>query len=154
MGLKETISHIRSKENGTTFEKEYAKIEKRGLMSSIIEAEKMNLITKGEIDALFAFQSDERFKPREILNKFIHGNYANLFYLIKDVSISGRGKGENFEDFIEKMHDMDKVMGLGKEFTRITYAGMLLEERGVLFFLQRLNLIARFLFFERLSKLL
>jgi len=70
------------------------------------------------------------FKPRQLLNKFIHGDYSDLYVLVKEVSIQGQGKGKNFEDFIEKMHELDKVgMKMGKAFTRSTYASMLVSEQ-------------------------
>ena len=85
------------------------------------------------------------WKENKLLNKFIHGAYSDLFVIVKEITIEGRDKGKDFEDFIEKMHDMDKVMELGKGFTRSTYASMVVSEQLALFFLQALYRIAKFL---------
>lgn len=156
IGLKEAIAHIRASKNKNSFEKEYSKIEKETLWSSILEAQKIKLITKEEIDDIFTIPSKINldFKPRELLNKFIHGDYSDLYVLVKEVSIEGLGKGKNFEDFIEKMHELDKVMKMGKAFTRSTYASMVVSEQLALFFLQALFRIAKLIFYERLDKLL
>ena len=74
--------------------------------------------------------------------------------LVQDITIEGKGKAKDFEDFIEKMHELDRVMEMGESFTRFTYAQMLLREELALFFLYVLFNIATLIFFERLPKLL
>lgn len=156
VGLKEAVAHIRASKSENSFEREYSEIEKKTLYPSILEAQKIELITEKEINDIFTLPSKINlgFKPRQLLNKFIHGSYSELYVLVKEISIQGQGKGRDFEDFIEKMHELDKVMKMGRAFTRRTYATMVVNEQLALFFLQALFRIAKLIFYERLEKLL
>jgi len=156
IGLRETIAHVKSYRSKTTFLKEYINLEKKTLRDLIPKAQKLHLIEEEEMDAIFTFHPKitHDFKPRKLLDKFIHGAYSDLFVLVREVNIEDKGRGKNMEDFIKKMHELDKGMNMGESFTRSTYVRMLLREELALFFICALFKVAKLIFFERLTKLL
>jgi len=60
----------------------------------------------------------------------------------------------DFEDFVEKSREQDKVFEMGESFTRSTYARMLPREELALFFIYVLFRVAKLIFFERLHEVL
>lgn len=152
IGLREAIAHVRASKSKTTFLKEYSKRERKMIRKLIREAQEIGLTNEKEIDDIFTFQSKTEvdFKPRKLLNKFIHGGYSDLFVLVQNITIEG-SKSKDFEDFIERMYEMDKGMKMGKSFSRSTYVRMVLSEELALFFLQALFRIAKLIFLERLE---
>jgi len=156
IALKEGIAHIESSKNKTTFLKEYINLEKKTLGHLIPKAQELHLIEEEELESIFIPHPRLRcnFKPRKLLDKFIHGGYSELFVLVKEVTIQGKGKSKNIEEFIKKLHELDKVMNQGESFTRSIYVTMLLSDELALFFISALFLVAKLIFFERLPSLL
>lgn len=156
VGLREAIAHVKSSENKTTFLREYINLERKTLGDLIPKAQELHLIEEEELESIFILRPKFRynFKPRKLLDKFIHGAYSELFVLVQEVTIQGKGKSKDIEEFIKKMHELDKVMNLGESFTRSTYARMLLREELTLFLISTLFRVAQLIFFVRLPKLL
>jgi hypothetical protein len=155
-GLRESIAHIECSRNKTSFVKEYAKLEKIMFAGLILKAQNIHLMEEEEINDILSLdqQIEYDFKPRNILDKFIRGGYSDLFVLLRKIEIEGKGKGRDFEDFIKKMHEQDKVMEMGESFTRNMYVTMLLREELALFFIHALFRVAGLIFFERLPEAL
>ena len=131
-------------------------LEKGTLKHLIPQAQECQLMDEEEINTIFVFHPKIKldFKPRRLLDKFIHGAYSELFALVQGVTIEGQGKGKDFEDFIQKMPEQDKPMKFGESFTRSTYVRLLLREELSLFFICALFKVAKVIFYERLPKLL
>jgi hypothetical protein len=156
IGLREAIAYVESSQNKTTFVREYNKLEEKTLRDLIPKAQEIHLIKEGEIDSFFAIPPEMKFdfKPVKLLDKFIHGAYSDLFVLVQNITIEGKGKSRNFEDFIKKLYEQEKEMHMGEHFTRSIYAKMILREELSLFFVYALFEIAELIFFDRLPKIL
>jgi len=75
-------------------------------------------------------------KPTQLLNKFIHAAYSDLFVIVQDITIEGKGKSRNFEDFIKNWNEQDReIMNIGESYTKSTYARILLREETMFFYL-------------------
>ena len=156
IGLRESVAHVESSRNKTSFVKEYAKLEESTLGPLIQKAQNVNLMKGGEIDDIFSsdLKIEWGFKPRKLLDKFVHGGFSDLYVLVQEVEIQGKGKGRNLEEFIEKMHELTKEMEMGESFTRNMYVSMLRREELALSFIYALFRVARLIFFERLPEAL
>jgi hypothetical protein len=158
IALREAIAYVESCKNKTTFLKEFIKLEKdaRTLGKVLSKAKEIHLIEEGELNDIFTLHPKIKynFKPRNLLDKFIHGSYSELFVLVQNVTIEGKGKSKDMEEFITKMYELNKVMNLGESFTRNIYVRMLLREELALFCLQAVFKVFGLVFFERLDKLL
>lgn len=156
VGLREAIAHVKSFKDKTTFLKEYVNLEKKLLGGLISRAKELQLIEEKELESIFTLSKKFRcnFRPRKLLDKFIHGGYSNLFVLLQEVTIQGKGRSKDIEEFIKKMHELDKIMNVGELHTRSTYARMLLREEVALFFVSAIFRVANLIFFVRLPELL
>lgn len=156
IGLREAIAHLESSKKNTAFIKEYTNLEKKTLRYLIPRAQELQLVEEEEINDIFTLRPKIKynFKPRKLLDKFVHGSYSELFVLVEGVTIDGKRKSRNMEEFIKKMHELDKVTNLGESFTRNTYVRMLLTEELALFFIYALFRVATLIFFERLPQLM
>ena len=156
IGLREAIAHVESSKNKTAFLNEYINLEKSTLKKLIPKAQGLHLIEQEEINNMFILHPKIKyhFRPRKLLDKFIHGSYSDLFILVQEVTIEGKGKSKDIVDFIKKMYELEKVMDLGESFTRSTYARMLLREEVALSLICALTNVVKLIFFERLPKLL
>ena len=111
IGLREAIAHVESTKKSTTFLKVYIKFEKKTLRHLIPKAQELHLIKNDELERIFTIHPRTQcdFKPRRLLDKFIHGGYSELFVLLQEITIEGKGKSKDIEEFINKL-ELDKVM--------------------------------------------
>lgn len=143
ISLREAIACVESSKSETTFLREYINLEKRSLRDLIPKAQELHLIDERELENTFIVHPRLRcdFKPRKLLDKFIHGGYSELFTLLRETTIQGKGKSKNIEEFIEKMQELDSMMNEQESLARHTYARMVLSEGLSLFFISAVLMI-------------
>lgn len=158
VGLREVIAQERSNRNGTSLLDEYNSLEKAMLGSGkegglLKIAEKMNIIKADRVNRTFTplhrlAQSQNPEEYRRLLDKFIHGSYSDLFFLVRDISFDG-SHAKDYKEFIGKLDVVFHSAGLGLPLSIGSYFHLLRDEETAFYFMQSLFEFAKLIYFER-----
>lgn len=109
------------------------------------------IISQDEIDKRFSilFPGKDSKKIRNLMNKFIHGQYSGLFEL---ANISFKGlKPTNFADLIDKLRDLHEEAGVTMITPERAFFNLVSHEQVALNFLLGVFACLSLVYFERLQ---
>lgn len=134
ISLRESLSILISNNELSKLIEEYKGLEYYPLSKLITKAEDVGILDKGLVEKLFSVNATLDYPFIKILDKFVHGGYSDLFFLIAHIDFPEVGKSNGFLDYFFKTSEIFDLPGIPKSMSRNLYISII-EDRRLSFYI-------------------